>query len=204
MRISAIVILFALGDACGIAPDAKNATCCQCAGYTGDQHACHWCPSPVGGCRYFGSAEYGCPGFVVKRSDCPESCPSMSVSPSGSVTSSASHNSLVSLSQTPTPVPIPPAPSMRPFSKKGVGYFGGSCDDFGSNGLSNISWFFDWCVLHWRTPRCSSYFECCTGDAGDTIRLAWCAMGVRRRSPTTMSWVWSMSHRSGASTPSRT
>jgi len=34
---------------------------------------------------------------------------------------------------------------MRPFSKKGVGYYGGNCSDFDDNGgLTNISWFYDW------------------------------------------------------------
>lgn len=37
-------------------------------------------------------------------------------------------------------------PPPRPFSKKGVGYYGGTCDDFATGGLDNISWFYDWCV----------------------------------------------------------
>jgi hypothetical protein len=131
--------------ACGIAPYAKNASCCQCAGYTGDQHACHWCPSPVGGCRYFGSAEYDCPGFIVKRSDCPESCLSVSPAPISSTTTHSTQPRSVSFSQTQPAFSPEPTPSMRPFSKGGVGYYGGSCDDFGLEGLSNISWFYDWC-----------------------------------------------------------
>jgi hypothetical protein len=135
-----LLALAASAAACGVAPVAANATCCQCAGYDGDAHACHWCPpggsppSSVGSCRYFGSPAYRCPGFVALRADCPAPCPPLGPSPSAS----------------PSPPPAPPAPPApspappRPFSKKGVGYFGGNCSDFQSQGLSNISWFYDW------------------------------------------------------------
>lgn len=144
----ALALLVApLVGACGIAPDAQNATCCECAGFDGSGHACHWCPPPVGGCHYSGSAEYRCAGFVTLRADCPTQCPP--IGPSGTATSTPSPTpSPASLSRTPSPrsaspSPAPPPP-LRPFSKKGVGYYGGQCGDFGGQGLSNISWWYDW------------------------------------------------------------
>ena len=137
-----LIALFVASEGCGTAPDAKNATCCQCVG---DQHPCHWCPAPVGGCRYFGSAEYHCAGFIDIRTDCPQACASISSSNSVSTTASSSRMSTASQSPSPTAsYEVRPTPSMRPFSKKGVGYYGGLCDDFSTGGLGNISWFYDW------------------------------------------------------------
>jgi len=140
-----VVALVVAVDGCGIAPDAKNATCCECAGYAGDQHPCHWCPAPVGGCRYFGSAEYRCAGFIAVRSDCPQTCGSISNSNSASLSATSSRVSTASQSPSPSAsFEVHPTPHMRPFSKKGVGYYGGLCNDFSAGGLDNISWFYDW------------------------------------------------------------
>ena len=142
-----LLLLCILGAAtsCGIAPIAANASCCECAGYDGDAHACHWCPAPVGGCKYFGSNEYRCPGFIVQRSDCPGvPCPPINVSPTPTPSRGGSPSRTPSPTPTrasPSPSPAPPAP-LRPFSKKGVGYYGGNCSDLAV--LSNLSWFYDW------------------------------------------------------------
>ena len=133
---------------CGIAPVAANATCCQCAGYSGSGFACHWCPGvPAGaptGCHYHGSAAYACAGFVAQRADCPVACSTASPTLSPSGTPSASPSLGASRSATRSPVPLPSPAPLRPFSKKGVGYYAGSCSDFGAGGLTNISWFYDW------------------------------------------------------------
>ena len=126
-------------DACGIAPVAANASCCECAGFSGSGFPCHWCP-PLG-CHYHGSPQYNCAGAVAERSKCPAACATVSPTASLTRTPSATPSSEGSPSPSPSPIPIVP---LRPFTKKGVGYYGGNCSDFLSPGLSNISWFYDW------------------------------------------------------------
>jgi hypothetical protein len=50
--------------------------------------------------------------------------------------------SVISPSSSPGPAPSPGP--LRPFSKKGVGYYGGKCSDFEAGGLDNVSWGYDW------------------------------------------------------------
>jgi hypothetical protein len=145
LSLIALLAHLQLASPCGIAPVAANATCCQCAGFSGSGFPCHWCPGvPAGsptGCHYHGSAQYGCAGFVAKRADCPSACATLSPTASPSPTPIPSgFTASASASPAPLPSPIP----LRPFSKKGVGYYGGNCSDFGEGGLSSISWFYDW------------------------------------------------------------
>ena len=133
---------------CGVAPDARNASCCACAGFSGSGASCHWCPPAEpwsqGACKYRGASNYSCAGFVAKRADCPGApCPPLG--PSGSPAPLGSPSGTPSNSPSPAPPPsFPPPAPLRPWTKKGVGYFGGNCSDFGQQGLSNISWMYDW------------------------------------------------------------
>lgn len=141
-----LLLLLPTALSCGVAADAKNASCCSCAGYDGSGAACHWCPpvepNSLGSCRYRGSANYSCVGFVSKRAACP-GAPCPPVGPSGSPAPAGGSPSATP-SNSPSPAPLPSPVPLRPFSKKGVGYFGGNCSDFGAAGLSNITWFYDW------------------------------------------------------------
>ena len=132
--------------ACGVNPDPVNASCCECAGYTGSGASCHWCPVASGtpGCKYRGSTAYTCAGFVSKRLDCPLPCAPISASPSSTPlhVSPSPSSSVISPSSSPGPAPSPGP--LRPFSKKGVGYYGGKCSDFEAGGLDNVSWGYDW------------------------------------------------------------
>lgn len=133
-RASLFVLLIASAAACGINPDPVNASCCECAGFSGSGAACHWCPpGDTPGCKYRGSNAYTCTGFVAKRADCPQPCVSASPSSSPALPSPSS-----------SPVPMPSPVPLRPFTKKGVGYYGGKCSDFDVGGLNNISWAYDW------------------------------------------------------------
>jgi len=142
LRLAFLALLAASrAAACGANPVAANASCCECAGFTGDAHACHWCPPPIGGCKYFGSPEYRCAGFVAERAACPGApCAPLSASASATPTPTPTRTAGGPPPASPSGAPsrAPPAP-LRPFSKKGVGYFGGACGDFGAAGLSNIS-----------------------------------------------------------------
>ena len=141
--------LLAGARACGIAPVAADSTCCECAGYRGDQASCHWCPPASGepGCKYKGSASYACNGFVADRAKCPGApCAPLSASPTSSPRSLSPTPtpSPTAASPSPSPAPLPSPGPLRPFSKKGVGYYGGHCDDFSARGLSGVSWAYDW------------------------------------------------------------
>lgn len=142
MLLLLILLLLPLTQSCGVSPDAKNASCCDCAGYDGSGAACHWCPPTepfsLGSCKYRGGNNYTCPGFVAKRTSCP-GAPCPPPGPPGSPSNTPSN----SPSPPVAPSYPPPAP-LRPHTKKGVGYYGGNCLDFGTLGLSNISWFYDW------------------------------------------------------------
>jgi hypothetical protein len=149
MRALIWLVLAALTPAhsCGINPVAANASCCECAGYSGSGALCHWCPPSSGepGCKYRGSGAYACAGFVAQRAECPGT-PCAPISASASRTPTRDNSPSRTPSPTPTaaspsPSPAPEGP-LRPFTKKGVGFYGGHCDDFDI--LSNVSWSYDW------------------------------------------------------------